>query len=268
MLTAIRGPYLLTVEHDDDPFNPRDDDNFGKMICFHSRHNLGDKHNYMDKDDFLRDMYLKTVGDDERGARRYERALDLMNPKIKAPFDSPAYEREVDERLLRVISQKYIILPLYLYDHSGLTMNTTGFSCPWDSGQVGWIYASKEDAVREFRDKSFTAATKKKAEDRMKAEVAYYDSYLSGESYGFELYKDGELEDSCWGFIGDFENALKDIEEYLPDECTGITGELTERNSPRSMLKLFLDHARLQVQQASRDFEKSSRQKTIQADAR
>ena len=37
MLTAIRGPYLLTVEHDDDPFNPRDDDNFGKMICFHSR---------------------------------------------------------------------------------------------------------------------------------------------------------------------------------------------------------------------------------------
>lgn len=86
--------------------------------------------------------------------------------------------------------------------------------------------------------------------------------------YGFELYKDGELEDSCWGFIGDFENALKDIEEYLPDECSGITGELTERNSPRSMLKLLLDHARLQVEQASKDFEKSSRQKTIQADAR
>ena len=65
MLTATRGAYLLTVEHDDAPFNPRDDDNFGKMICFHSRHDLGDKHNYIDKDDFLRDMYLKTVGDDE-----------------------------------------------------------------------------------------------------------------------------------------------------------------------------------------------------------
>lgn len=65
----------------------------------------------------------------------------------------------VDERLLKVISEKYIVLPLYLYDHSGITMNTTGFSCPWDSGQVGWIYASKEDALKEFGGKSFTAST-------------------------------------------------------------------------------------------------------------
>ena len=162
MLTATRGPYVLVIQQDDSPSNPREDDNFGKMICFPRRYNLGDHHNYIDKDDFLRDLYLKTVGDDERGAHRYERALDLMNYKIKAPFDSPAYEREVDERLMRVISQKYLMLPLYLYDHSGITMNTTGFSCPWDSGQVGWIYASKEDALREFGGRTFTAATRKK----------------------------------------------------------------------------------------------------------
>ncbi len=36
---------------------------------------------------------------------------------------------------------KTIILPLYLYDHhSGITMNTSGFNCQWDSGQVGVIY--------------------------------------------------------------------------------------------------------------------------------
>lgn len=63
------------------------------MVCFHRRYDLGDKHSYVDKDDFLRDMYLKTVGDNERGAQRYERALDMMNHKIKEPFDSPAYER-------------------------------------------------------------------------------------------------------------------------------------------------------------------------------
>ena len=131
MLTATRGPYVLVIQPDDDPLNPREDDNFGKMVCFHRRYPLGDHHNYIDKDDFLRDLYLKTVGDDERGAHRYERALDLMNYKIKAPFGSPAYEREVDERLMKVISQKFLMLPLYLYDHSGITMNTTGFSCPW-----------------------------------------------------------------------------------------------------------------------------------------
>ena len=82
---------------------------------------------------------------------------------------------------MKVISQKYLMLPLYLYDHSGITMNTTGFSCPWDSGQVGWIYASKENALREFGGKSFTAATRKKAEDCMRGEVECYDSYLRGE---------------------------------------------------------------------------------------
>ena len=44
-----------------------------------------------------------------------------MNYKIKAPFGSPDYERQVDERLMKVISQKYLMLPLYLYDHSGIT---------------------------------------------------------------------------------------------------------------------------------------------------
>jgi hypothetical protein len=33
-------------------------------------------------------------------------------------------------------------------------MNTTGFSCPWDSGQIGWIYASLEDVKKEFGDDS------------------------------------------------------------------------------------------------------------------
>lgn len=268
MLTATRGPYVLVVQQDDSPFNPREDDNFGKMVCFHRQYSLGDHHNYIDKDDFLRDLYLKTVGDDERGAHRYERALDLMNYKIKAPFGSPDYERQVDERLMKVISQKYLMLPLYLYDHSGITMNTTGFSCPWDSGQVGWIYASKEDALREFGGKSFTAATRKKAEDCMRGEVECYDSYLRGEAYGFELYKDGELEDSCWGFIGSNEEALKGIEDYLPDECSGMTGELVERDSPRSMLKMFLDHARVQVAQAAKDFEKAPRQQTLQTEVR
>ena len=95
----------------------------------------------------------------------------------------------------------------------------------------------------------------------MRGEVECYDSYLRGEAYGFELYKDGELEDSCWGFIGSNEEALK-------DECSGMTGELVERDSPRSMLKMFLDHARVQVAQAAKDFEKASRQQTLQTEAR
>ncbi len=43
-----------------------------------------------------------------------------------------------------------VVLPLFLYDHSGITMNTTGFSCPWDSGQVGFIYVDAETIRKEY----------------------------------------------------------------------------------------------------------------------
>ncbi len=46
--------------------------------------------------------------------------------------------------------KRTVILPLDLYDHSGITMNTTGFHCPWDSGQVGYIYVMPEDIRKEF----------------------------------------------------------------------------------------------------------------------
>ena len=76
--------------------------------------------------------------------------------------------------------------PPYLMDHSGLAMQTTSFNDPWDSGQVGWIYVSKEDALKEFGGEKMTGALRKKAEDLMRSEVAAYDSYLRGECYGFE----------------------------------------------------------------------------------
>jgi len=33
-----------------------------------------------------------------------------------------------------------VTLDLRLYDHSGLTISTAPFSCPWDSRQVGRVY--------------------------------------------------------------------------------------------------------------------------------
>ena len=57
MLMAVQGPYALMVQPDDILISPREvDEHFGTMVCFHSRYALGDSHNYMDKDDFLREM--------------------------------------------------------------------------------------------------------------------------------------------------------------------------------------------------------------------
>lgn len=266
MLMAVQGPYALMVQPDDMLISPREvDETFGTMVCFHPRYALGDSHNYMDKDDFLREMYLNTVGNDERGMERYERMVNMVwSRKMTGPHPD---ERAVDDTMLNVISKKYIMLPLYLLDHSGLAMRTTSFHDSWDSGQVGWIYVSKEDALKEFGGDKMTSAIKQKAEALLRSEVEVYDSYLRGECYGFELYENGELSESCWGFIGNLEDACKDMAAYLPDACKGMVEHLEEQNHPATIIKTLLRHAKVQVDQAAKAFEHAPRQQVI-GDAR
>ena len=100
-----------------------------------------------------------------------------------------------------------IVLPLYIYDHSGITMNTTGFSCPWDSGQVGFIYVTLEDIRKEYGWKRITKERRERIEGYLRNEVNTFDMYLRGEVYGFNIVRedeDGEEVDidSCWGFYG------------------------------------------------------------------
>lgn len=256
MLMAVNEPYALMVQPDDILISPREvDEHFGTMVCFHPRYALGDHHNYMDKDDFLREMYLDTVGHDEAGMKRYERMVNIVSSRFR--HGPKTEERAIDEAMQKVISEKYLMLPLYLYDHSGLAMSTESFSgraphAEWDSGQVGWIYVSKEDALREFDADKMTGAIRQKADALMRSEVAAYDSYLRGECYGFELYKNGELSDSCWGFMGNFSDVLKDMAEYLPDECKGMVDHLEEQERPATIIKTLLKHAKIQVDQAAK----------------
>jgi len=98
----------------------------------------------------------------------------------------------------------FFILPLYLYDHSGLTMSTEPFSCPWDSGQVGYIYVSKDDVRNEFGAGRISTKLAKQAFKILKGEVETYDQYLRGDVYGY-IIKDsnGVEQESCWGFYGE-----------------------------------------------------------------
>lgn len=117
--------------------------------------------------------------------------------------------------------------PLYLYDHSGITISTAPFSCRWDSGQVGWIYmtidtAIKEGWVAEGKEKvdECTQEEKDKVHNYMDGEVKNYDQYLRGEVlyYKLESVKECECcgtvlyenEDSCHGFFGMSESELVD----------------------------------------------------------
>ena len=61
-LVAMKQPYLLQVMYDDEPLNPRTDyDNFGKMVCWHSRYNLGDEHDFEDTNELLKSLARDSV---------------------------------------------------------------------------------------------------------------------------------------------------------------------------------------------------------------
>ena len=107
--------------------------------------------------------------------------------------------------------KELICLPVYIYDHSGSTINTTGFTCRWDSGQVGVIYCTKEQAVKEFGSKVCIAKVREKALKCLRGEIEELDQYLRGEVYGFEVFDpSGEVVDSCGGFYGDLDYCLRE----------------------------------------------------------
>ena len=161
----LKSGKTLKVFVDESPFSPREDDNLSKMICFHKRYQLGDKHDYNHNDynswDELKDAIIEN--------------------------ESPA-----------------VILPLYLYDHSGITISTSPFSCRWDSGQIGWVIVTEKQIKKEYNVSDISDELLNKVTTIALNEVETYDHYITGNVYGYELFDDkGNEVDSCYGFFGD-----------------------------------------------------------------
>ena len=122
---------------------------------------------------------------------------------------------DVEEFKEFIGSADIVALPLFLYDHSGITMKTTPFSCGWDSGQVGFIYATREQILKEYGVKKVTSKIREKVEKLLIAEVDTYDKYLTGEVFGFIIEKNGDIEDICYGFYDTPENIIKECKSII-----------------------------------------------------
>ena len=155
--------YMLVVDRDDYPEDPREWENIGTMLCWHRRYRLGDEHHYASPRDFLEEM---------------------VEPYIDVNTD---LEDISDNEILSILRENdFIILPIYLLDHSGLSISVSDFGDKWDSGQVGWIYVSPEKIKKEYG--AVNETTKKTAQKELKAEIEIYDSFLRGNIWDFVLY--------------------------------------------------------------------------------
>lgn len=231
------------------------DGHIGKMMCWHRNYTLGDykENKFADNEDFLNDLIRENIKDItlinyvknkktsnglELRYDRHEKMWQLWGTYYLFPLMSSrdakfgiieeyedvtllvddiieALPQEDKWKLLEKHAQ-IIFMPLFLYDHSGITMNTCGYSCRWDSGQVGYIYTDRKtilDSNAYYRNKKGKSTKitknnwKKAAYLWMEGEVEEYDQYLTGEVYGIieeEYDAEGdtwEETDSCWGFF-------------------------------------------------------------------
>lgn len=264
--------YRIHLEQDNEPWNPRTDQdgNIGHMMVWWDRYNLGDtkENTFSSPEDFVNNLLRENVKEasiiNYIKAKKTSNGLELKYNRKDQLWELWGYWRvwwtgnEVHHGVIESSSElKWLIddmieamsfedkwkllerngiiyLPLYIYEHGGITMSTSGFSCPWDSGQAGWIYTTKEEILKTGGRIKSNKGNYVKITDRnwknaactwMRGEVKLYDQYLQGDCYGYiidELDMDDQssLEsemnvlneddmnwnediDSCWGFFSD-----------------------------------------------------------------
>ena len=203
--------YVYQIVTDDTPESPRDFDNLGTMACWHRQYSLGD----VQPKEAPQDYVANLIGwDEDKQQAVYDYWFGRGSGTNKELHDYA--QGKLQERVQEEFDRRFINLPLYLYDHSGISMSTGSFSCPWDSGQVGLIYVSKEKVRQEYNIKHVTQAWVEKIRGYLKGEVKTYDQYLTGDVWGFQVFEvpegvdpeeleEGELEEveSCYGFFGE-----------------------------------------------------------------
>ena len=118
------------------------------MFCFHRKYNIGDKHKYSESD---------FIGWDE------------FETQLKKDYD------------IRVIE------PLYMYDHSGITISTSPFSCRWDSGQIGFAFFTAEAIRKEFGIKKITKSILERADKNLEDSVRFYNTFLVGNMFELSM---------------------------------------------------------------------------------
>ena len=180
----------VVICHDGDSESPREWDNIATMVHWHRNYDLCDRR--------------------VSGPRSF--LLELMQEREWREHQKEVPDEIPDKNIGDYIEKYYWILPLFLYDHSGLSIRVRNFDCSFDSGQVGFIYIDKDD--ERLLEVDEDGETREETARRiMKQEVKTYDQYLTGDVYWYCIENEkGNVLDSCGDIYG-FDNCKKEATE-------------------------------------------------------
>lgn len=215
-ITTTDGRKLrLVIEQDEFTEDPRSWDNLGTMLCCHRDYHLGDCNSNEETEQQLAKICRKYGKTDEE-------------------IDEMAFAEEVQF----ILEQDDVCgLPLWLYDHSGISISTSR-QCSWDSSFVGLIFVEKDSYLAQMGLKE-DIYWKVRAEKTLESEIEIYNDFLEGNVCQWVLYEptiiirqsmdgkelsrtideEGEIADSMGGF---YNPTLGYLEEYFDFEIAEI----------------------------------------------
>lgn len=122
----------------------------------------------------------------------------------------------------------YVILPVYMCDHGGLSFSTSGFTDSWDSGVIGFIMC---DVPRWDRFMGGVVWDPAQAETHLRGEIQTLDNFHVYGAYYFELIEYTKCE--CCGHE----------ESDQLESCSGYYGPVEGEYGARESMKEMLDAA-------------------------
>ena len=198
--SATRDDFVLEVTRDENADNPRSWDNVGTIVSWNAHTRFGDK---TINEQYQFELVLLGILNDSMNLSdsQYENIMEFANADV----------------LYAAIKKhtKAALLPVYLYDHSGISISTCSrkFSmfdpARWDWGISGIIYCTESKIKKEYDVSEVTDETRKKAEDALRQEIKTLDMYFSGDVYEYTLQQGEEILDSCSGIYGEGLDELK-----------------------------------------------------------
>ena len=160
-------------------------------------------------------------------------------------------ENEEGELVSEELDRKFIWLPIYYYEHSGLTVSTKRdypYNDGWDSGLFGIIAVEKERWRKEQGWKAITKERREQILRSLEGEIETFDSYCRGEVYGFVVEdEEGEEIDACGGYYGDegMKDAIYDAKNIV--ECELERRKKEERIAMMDALKKHIAKRKGQI---------------------
>lgn len=138
-------------------------------------------------------------------APRHGGAMFDKHQYCRGDFDSlDQVKKHLEENL-----SPLIIKPLFLYDHGSQSVSTKPFGDRWDSGQIGFVLITRENQAK-------MGVNDDNLESALEAEIGELDSYLQGQVFGYEILDaDGDIVESCWGFIGEMRYAISEAKSVV-----------------------------------------------------